>query len=99
VVAVVCEISQLATIWETFKQALEALAASRPAWLLANSRPYWYERYGSHHNNLALREDPLENQALAEVIGADGMRYAGASRRPATRTGGAIRPGGLARTI
>lgn len=73
VVSVVCEISCLAGIWEAFKQALEALAANRPAWLLSTSRPYWYGRYGSHHRNLNLREDPGENQALAELIGADGM--------------------------
>jgi transposase len=73
VVNFVCEISRLADIWEVFKQAVEALAATRPAWLLTNSLPYWYERYGSHHGNLLPRENAQENQALADAVGADGI--------------------------
>lgn len=74
VITVVCEISRVAILWEAFKEALAALAASQPSWLLETSQPYWYERYGSHHRYLNLRNDRRKNRTLAQGIGAD-ARY------------------------
>lgn len=73
VLSMVCLTSRLGKIWEVLNQALEVLAIRRPDWLVANSLPHWYERYGRGSRYLNLRLDYPEKRALAEAIGADGF--------------------------
>jgi transposase len=73
VITSVCLISRLGKIWEALNQAIEALAITRPDWLLSVSLPHWYECYGYQQRNLNLRAEGLENNALAQAIGADGF--------------------------
>lgn len=72
IIGVVCQISRITRIWETFHQAMEALATRRPNWLLLHSLPHWYERYGSHRHDLDLTAEESRNIKLAQMIGADG---------------------------
>ncbi len=78
VIATVCQISRLAKIWDTFNQALEALATRHPDWLLAVTLPHWYERYGSDQKYLNLIAGKPETYTLAQAIGADGDYLLGA---------------------
>jgi hypothetical protein len=72
VIAEVCLVSRLEKIWETFSQALEALAACQPEWLLSISLPHWYERYSHPSRSPDLRAEHRELEASAQVIGSDG---------------------------
>jgi hypothetical protein len=73
VIAHVCRISRLATLWDTINQALEALATKQPQWLRHNSLPHWYERYSHVRRDLMLESDHREQEALARAIGGDGF--------------------------
>jgi hypothetical protein len=73
VIAHVCRVSRLATLWDTINQALEALATKQPQWLRHNSLPHWYERYSHLRRNLTLESDHREQEALARAIGGDGF--------------------------
>jgi transposase len=52
---------------------LNVLAVVVPAWLKAQVPPVWFERYGQRLTEFRLPKDKQEQQALAEVIGADGL--------------------------
>ena len=72
VVASVCRIDRLARIWESFNQAVEALATKRPELLREISLPHWYGRYNHQRKNIYLESEENEQIALAVSIGADG---------------------------
>jgi hypothetical protein len=73
VISRVCLISRLSKIWETFNLALEALATKEPSWLLINSLPHWYERFGQHRRNIDLSAESPKLAAMAQDIGAEGF--------------------------
>lgn len=73
VVSMVCQFSRLARIWETFSQAMEALASIRPDWLIAASLPHWYQCYGNRGEDINLRANEIELHTLAHKIGTDGI--------------------------
>jgi transposase len=64
-------LSRMVKVARAMSLALEALAASQPAWLLAISLPHWYERYGQTTITLQWHGCGKEQEALAEAIGVD----------------------------
>lgn len=73
VIVDVCLFSRLAKIWETIKQAVEAISTNQPDLLFGISLPYWEIRYSYHPRDLNLRVERRELARLAHVIGADGL--------------------------
>jgi hypothetical protein len=72
VITSVCLFSRLAHIWAVLNHTMQILAAQNPEWLLANSQPHWFERYGHPNKNLDLRTGALKIITQAQAIGADG---------------------------
>jgi transposase len=73
VLAAIRWLNRLACVGETLRHALNGLAAAAPDWLRARSEPGWVERYGPRFDDYRLPKGQAERQALAEVIGADGI--------------------------
>lgn len=72
VLAAVRALNRLELVGETMRQALNALAVSAPAWLLAHSDPAWPERYGPRIAAARLPKKEAERLAMLEQIGRDG---------------------------
>ena len=72
VLAAVRSLNRLACVIEAMRHALGALAVAAPAWLAAQARPHWAERY--EPRGLAERQPRAapERAALAASIGEDG---------------------------
>lgn len=73
VLAAIRTLNQLELAHETLHHALNVLAEVVPAWLKAQVSPVWFERYGERLTEFRLPKEKQEQQALAEVIGADGV--------------------------
>lgn len=73
VLAAIRNLNQLELVHETLHHALNVLAEVVPAWLKAQVSPVWFERYGERLTEFRLPKDKQEQQALAEVFGADGL--------------------------
>lgn len=73
VVAAIHALNQLGLVHETLHHALNVLATVVPLWLKAQVPPVWFERYGKRLTEWRLPKDKQEQQALAEIIGADGL--------------------------
>lgn len=72
----VCQFSRLAKIWETIRQALDAIATHKPEWSKSINLPYWYIRYNRYNprqQSLHQKVKCEELAAFAQVIGADGI--------------------------
>lgn len=85
VLAAIRTLNRLECVGETLRHALNSLAVVAPAWLQALAPPAWYERYGRQVDNYRLPKPDVEREALAEVIGADGLtllRAVGAPTAP-----------------
>lgn len=78
VLAAVRELNRLENVGQTLRYALNSLAAVAPAWVAAQVTPEWYERYGPRFEQYRLPKSKKEQQALAEVVGADGYHLLGA---------------------
>jgi len=74
VLAAVRALNRLNCVGETMRQALSALAVVAPKWLEAHLGPSWVERYAHRFDDYRLPKGKAERQALAEEIGADGLR-------------------------
>lgn len=85
VLASVRSLSQLETVGETLRAALEDLAEADPDWLIAHISPDWLSRYGPRADNYRLPKAEAERQALAEQVGADGWHLLQALQKPETR--------------
>lgn len=68
----VCRITRLYRISEAMKSALSVLGSIAPDWLLANSLPYWYQRYGHHSRVLYLSAEWTKQEEIVQAIGVDG---------------------------
>jgi transposase len=74
VLAAVRVLNRLERVGETLRQALNHLAVVAPEWLQAQVPPEWYERYGRRMDNYRFPKSEKERQALATLIGTDGVR-------------------------
>jgi transposase len=83
VLAAIHVLNRLECVGETLRHALNSLAVVAPEWLREQVPADWYERYGSRVDNYRLPKADAEREALAEVIGTDGMRLLEAVWAPA----------------
>lgn len=77
-------LSRLVCVGESMRHALNTLAATAPAWLLAHSEPEWVERYGKRVDDYRLPKSKGEREAYAEQVGADGQHLLEAIYDPNT---------------
>lgn len=73
VLAVVRALNRLECVGTTLRHVLNSLAIVAPAWIVAQSQPEWLERYGPRVEDYRLPESKAAREALATVIGADGL--------------------------
>ena len=74
VLAAVRVLNRVELVGETLRHALDSLAVAAPDWLVAHSQADWPERYVRRLDNYRLPTGQVARQALAEQIGADGLR-------------------------
>jgi transposase len=74
VLANIRTLNRLESVGTTLRHALNTLAAVAPAWLQNQVEPEWFDRYGPRFENYRLPNAETERQALANQIGADGVR-------------------------
>jgi transposase len=84
VLAVVRALNRLECVGTTLRHVLNSLAIVAPVWLLGQSQPEWLERYGPRIEDYRLPESKAEREALATVIGADGLTLLTAIYAPDT---------------
>jgi transposase len=72
VVAAVRDLNRLERVIETLRSALNALAATAPAWVQAHIPAEWVDRYGKRAEEHDLPSGEKQRQALAEQVGCDG---------------------------
>jgi transposase len=75
-------LNRLELVGETVRFALNRLAAVAPAWLAAQVSPAWVERYSVRVENYRLPKADAERDALAAVIGTDGLYLLQAALTP-----------------
>lgn len=73
VLAAIRVLSRLVLVAETLRHALNELAEVAPDWLRALSPPDWFTRYAARSDDYRLPKGKAEREALASVIGADGL--------------------------
>jgi transposase len=73
VLAAIHGLNRLECVGEALRHALNSLAVVAPAWLQQVVPSDWYERYGSRFDNYRLPKTDTAREALAEVIGTDGL--------------------------
>ncbi len=73
VLAAVRVLNRLERVGETLRAALNSLAVVAPAWLQAWVPAEWYLRYADRVDNYHLPKSDTDRQALAAIIGADGV--------------------------
>src|SRR5579872_1921959 len=81
VLAAVRMLNRLEFVAESMRYALEALAVVAPEWLGGVVPLEWFERYARPFVEFRLPDARAERYALAEQIGADGMRLLEAVRK------------------
>lgn len=86
VLAAVRATGRLLCIGETLRAALNALAATDPAWLVEQITPAWFDRYSRRLDEARLPKAQTDRAALAATMGADGQHlltalYAAAAPR------------------
>jgi transposase len=86
VLAAVRALNRLQHVGETVRHALNVLAVAAPDWLRPQLHADWPDRYGTRFEEYRLPQAADTRQALAEQIGADGLRLlraVGAADAPA----------------
>lgn len=86
VLAAIRVLNRLECVGETMRQALNVLATAAPEWLRAWVPAAWFDRYGRPFADYHLPPGRAERYALAEAMGADGVRLLTAIYDPATPT-------------
>jgi transposase len=61
-------------VGETLRATLDELALLAPQWLSQQVSPDWFERYSHRVENYRLPKAQSQRKALAQQIGADGLR-------------------------
>jgi len=74
VLAAIHVLNRLECVAETLRHALNVLAVAAPDWLQSWVPTDWFDRYGQRLQDYRLPKGKEERQALAEDIGADGLR-------------------------
>lgn len=82
VLAAVRNLNRLESVGETLRAALDSLAVAAPDWLQALATPEWFERYSVRIEEYRLPKGEGARKALAETIGADGLRLLQAVAAP-----------------
>ncbi len=82
VLARVCSLSNLECVGETLRAALDDVAELAPDWLSRQITPEWFERYNYQMENYRLPKAESQRQALAELVGVDGMHLLQALEQP-----------------
>lgn len=72
VLAAIRDLNRLECAGETLRHTLNVLAEVAPDWLLAQTPPEWFERYGRRFDEYRFPKAQTERLAFAEMIGADG---------------------------
>ena len=72
VLGAVRSLNRLGCAIETFRAALNALAAAAPEWLRAQADPAWVERYARPADDYRIPKGDDARRAYAEEIGRDG---------------------------
>jgi len=66
-------LNRLECVGETLRHALNQLARHAPDWVRAQVPRDWFDRYSRRIEDYRLPSGKAERQALAELIGADGV--------------------------
>jgi len=74
VLAALRTLNRLALVGETVRAALNSLAVAAPVWLRAHAPEDWHDRYDHRVEEYRLPTAKAARTALAEQIGADGLR-------------------------
>lgn len=74
VLAAVRILNRLECVGETLRQALNELARQAPNWVRGQVPREWFDRYSRRIEDYRLPTGKAERQALAELIGTDGVR-------------------------
>ncbi len=82
VLARVRSLSNLECVGETLRAALDDLATLVPDWLVQQVSADWFDRYSHRVENYRLPRGESQRTALAQQIGADGLRLLSALERP-----------------
>jgi hypothetical protein len=93
VLAAVRELNRLELVTETLRAVLEALAIA-PTWLEGFVPDQWYERYGQRARDWRLPKAEAAREALAVIVGSDGVRAAGSGLRHQRASVAVAGPGG-----
>jgi transposase len=72
VLASVRAMTQVETIGETLRHALNVLAEEAPHWLVQNVQPDWFDRYSQRIELMKLPKEKKERENLILVMGSDG---------------------------
>jgi len=83
VLAAIHVLNRLECVGETLRHALNSLAVIAPEWLVTQVPAVWFDRYGRRFEEYRLPPGRPERYALAEQIGADGLRLLAAIDSPA----------------
>ncbi|CAN5872484.1 hypothetical protein BH10CHL1_BH10CHL1_30820 [soil metagenome] len=73
VLAAVRALNRLECVGTTLRHVLNSLAIVAPTWILGQSQPAWLERYGTRFDDYRLPKNQAAREALATVVGADGL--------------------------
>jgi transposase len=73
VLAAVRALNRLECVGTSLRHLLNSLTIVAPEWLLAQRQPEWQERYGPRFDDYRLPESKEAREALATVVGADGL--------------------------
>lgn len=74
ILAAVRELNRLENVGTTLTHTLNSLAIVAPDWLREQVEPVWFERYAVHFSRQSLPKSKKKRSALAQQVGADGMR-------------------------
>ena len=74
ILASIHALNRLELVGHTLQHALNVLAVAAPDWLKSHVSPDWGERYSRPLDEFRLPQDKAGRLALAEQIGADGLR-------------------------
>lgn len=73
IITALCLLSRAEIIVETMGNALEAVAAYDPHWLLSNALPHWYKLYYQKPGPQQIPRETQEIETLLQTIGKDGQ--------------------------
>jgi hypothetical protein len=73
IIDTLCLLSRAELVLEVMGNALEAVAARCPDWLLSNALPHWYKRYYQLPEPQKIPRDALSIESLLHTVGNDGQ--------------------------